>query len=279
MKRVRPAAMGWLVLLAAPAFGSGLSVKVSEATGLRAVRSARLTGQLEPDGAGQRDRRLEYRGELVDLEGEVSVERLTFADPAAALRYADQVLGSPSDLGGQAAVDVRGAHAVVVRSRGKEPVALLAERVLPAAWAGAPADAQRAWLGFRDPRGSAILGARRGPVQELLETLERARDRKVPPDGPRGRFRWLNAERTAFRLDTPGQRASVDGSGLLARVVQGSAETHEDLDLELSNLARKVPAQPEDAATTAAIQEGGAATEPGASPPSTGLAGKLEAGR
>ena len=157
-----------------------------------------------------------YRGQWRELEGGLRVERLSFADPTAALRYAEQVMAPHErDFRGQVLVEVRGRHAVVLRhEREDPPLGLSASRLLAQTWTGKAQDEPRTWFGLRDARGLALETARYGPLEPwTLARLHEARrhgPNGTPPGEPGDRLRWLDDTRSAFSLTTREIQDAID---------------------------------------------------------------------
>lgn len=269
------AGIHWLMAalaVTAAAQAGGLEQSIEAASGRRVRGATGVEGELQPGSRtvlGQpttlTDPQRVFRGEVLDLEGGLVLERLRFEDPTVALEYADRLLGATEvEPRGQVVAEARGPFVVVLRSeRQTPPLEREAERILPAVWGrGKAADAPRSYLGVRDERGLAIRTAPRGPLHEHLErTFELARSRPEPPPG----FAWANAERTAFRFQGPdGVRVAVDASTTPSLMVRGSAETAGDMVRALKRLEQALPAPGEDLAITRRIR---AASAPVASAP------------
>lgn len=217
--------------------------------GQEVLRQGTTEGRLLGGEDGEEQR---YRGQWRELEGGVRVERLSFADPAAALRWAEQVMAPHErEVQGQVLVEVRGRWAVVLRDeRDEPPLGLLAPRVLAQAWTGKAASAPRTWLGLRDARGLALMTARNGPLEEwTLATLDEARRRfpaSSPPGEPGDRLRWHDEVRSAFSATTrDGRHLTLQPMDESTLVVQGPERTAAYLESELRQLlAGSPPARP-----------------------------------
>lgn len=217
------------------------------ARGQEVLRQGTTEGRiLGEEGADPR-----YRGQWRELEGGLRVERLSFADPTGAMRYAEQVMAPHErDFRGQVLVEVRGRHAVVLRDeRDEPPLGLPASRLLAQTWTGRAADEPRTWLGLRDARGLALETARYGPLElwtlgRLSEARRRCPD-GTPPGEPGDRLRWLDDMRSAFTLTThEGRQLTLRLTEQSALVVQGTERTSPYLESELRELLATSPAAP-----------------------------------
>lgn len=189
-----------------------------------------------------------YRGQVVELT-DVTVQRLTFRDPAAALEFAERHIEPP------AVVDVRGRYVVAITG----PAALapgVADAALREAWSGAPALAPRTLLAVAEaPDSLAYLVARRGELwRQVQDTLRRTEEKF--PGAPVGaaqrvsdalRVTWTDAGRRALRTEGS-VHATCDARGPLVRTVVAKDEAgHARLASLLDDLARAHPAPAEGA--------------------------------
>lgn len=185
-----------------------------------------------------------YRGQVVELAG-VTVQRLTFRDPAMALEFAERHVEPP------AVVEVRGKYVVAISG----PAALtpgVAGAALGAAWRGEPARTPRALLGVAASSDeSAFLTSRQGELWRQAENMLRKAEERFPA-APVGapqrvsdtlRVTWTDAGHRALRAEGA-VHASCDARGPLVRtVVARDAAGHERLAGLLDGLAQPAGAQ------------------------------------
>lgn len=169
---------------------------------------------------------------------QLTVDRLTFASPAAALDYAVLV---PS--AGDAVVDVRGKWLVRVRGELVTAAPDKAAQALRLVASGEAGSAQRTLLALRAGDGaSAARGTRTGRLEQFVtELLAAARTAGKPGDGE---LQWLFSNHAGLRLTLP-REALQAGHGPNA-VWSARASGPDRLDQIASALAvweKRVPAE------------------------------------